>query len=344
MQSTLGGKVIFTKRPRYDIEEIFDREEEIKQLIFLLKNNEWTIILGPRMSGKTSLALAVSNSIPNKRVVYVDLVKVKGLKDFVNRLYFSIPKTLTEKVKESLDVIGVRVGPTTLSFKLRSTSVIETIIKSICQDTILILDEAQDLKEGINHLVPVLHRLLNTCPSLSVIFTGSAIGLIKTLLEQKGEQPLAGRKPTEILLKPWSEETAIEYLEEGLQNCKVKYTKEEIREVINELGTLVGWLNIYGVNRCVKKHEDALKYAIEEAIGIAMEEINNIIEDQAWRRKAIKLLAIGSTWSILEDNLKVSTETLSKFLDRLERLYVVQKIGRTYVISDPVYRKASLRA
>ncbi|BFH74783.1 hypothetical protein SJAV_27270 [Sulfurisphaera javensis] len=255
----MGGKVIFSKKPRQSVEEIFDREEEIKQLSFLLERNEWVILLGPRMSGKTSLALSVSNTFSNRKTIYVDLVKVKGLKDFINRLYSSIPKNLVDKVRDSLESLGVKIGVASLSFRIRSTTVIEAIIKSICSDTILILDEAQDLKQGINHLIPVFHRLLNSCPSLSIIFTGSAIGLIKTLLEQKGEKPLAGRRPTEIFLKPWSEEIAREYLIEGLDECKVKYNEKEINEVLQELGTLVGWLNIYGVNRCIKPHEGGTK-------------------------------------------------------------------------------------
>lgn len=73
-------------------------------------------------------------------------------------------------------------------------------MKLICYKTILILDEAQDLKQGINHLIPVFHNLLNRCPTLSIIFTGSAIGLIKAIVEQRGEKPLAGRRPSEIVL------------------------------------------------------------------------------------------------------------------------------------------------
>ncbi|BFH72927.1 ATP-binding protein [Sulfurisphaera javensis] len=324
------------------MEEIFDRDEEINQLSFLLKRNEWVIILGPRMSGKTSIALSVSNTFSDRKTIYVDLVKVKGLRDFINRLYFSIPKGLIERVKESLETIGVKIGPTSLSFKIKSTAVIESIIRSICSNTILILDEAQDLKQGINHLIPVFHRLLNSCPSLSIIFTGSAIGLIRTLLEQKGEKPLAGRKPSEIFLKPWKEELAREYLERGLENCNVSFKREEINEVLQELGSLVGWLNIYGVNRCIKSHEEALKESIIEAVSIAKEEINNAIERKAWRKKALKLMVYGANWSLLEKESRVSTETLSSFLDKLERLYIIEKKEKIYIVSDPVYRKAIL--
>ncbi|AWR97981.1 AAA family ATPase [Acidianus sulfidivorans JP7] len=338
----MGGKVIFTKKPKNNLEEIFDRESEINQIYSLLKNYEWLMILGQRMSGKTSIALAVSNEFKKekRKVIYVDLVGVKGASDLVRRLYSSIPKTFLDKIKDNLDALGIKIGSISISFKTKPISAFEYIIKTICDDTILILDEAQDLKQGINHLIPVFHELLNKCPKLSIIFTGSAIGLIKTIIEQEGQKPLAGRKPIEILLKPWSRETAEEYLTMGLNECNVNYTRTEINEVIDTFGTLPGWINVYGINRCIKPHEAALKDSLDEAIGIALSELKNIAEENAWRIKALKLLSIGASWSEILRETNVSTETLSNFLNKLERLYLINKEGRNYHLIDPVYRKA----
>ena len=33
-------------------------------------------------------------------------------------------------------------------------------------------------------------------------------------------------------------------------------------------------------------------------------------------------------------------QSLSNFLDKLERLYLIEKIEKTYVIPDPVYKRA----
>ncbi|WP_269199630.1 hypothetical protein [Acidianus ambivalens] len=44
------------------------------------------------MSGKTSLAKAVSHSL-DSRVVYVDLIKSKNLLDVLTRIYQAIPPT-----------------------------------------------------------------------------------------------------------------------------------------------------------------------------------------------------------------------------------------------------------
>lgn len=343
----MGGKVKFSKKPKSDLTEIFDRDEEVNQLKFLLDRHEWISILGPRMAGKTSLALAVSNSYKRK-VVYVDLVKVKSIRDALQRLYFSLPKSFLDKVAENLNLIGVKVGPVSLSFTKKPTTVFETIIKSICNDdVILILDEVQDLKQGVNHLIPILHRLLNSCEKLSIIFTGSAIGLLKTLENQTGEKPLAGRKPTEIIIKPWSEKIAKEYLINGLNECKANFSDEEIDKVIQEFGTLVGWLNIYGINRCIKSSDEAFKDALAECKSIAREELNNVIEGKSWRRRALRLMANGATWSEILRDTKVSTQTLSNFLDRVTRLYIIRREegGRgtsLYYIQDPIYRKAIL--
>ncbi|BFH74784.1 hypothetical protein SJAV_27280 [Sulfurisphaera javensis] len=86
----------------------------------------------------------------------------------------------------------------------------------------------------------------------------------------------------------------------------------------------------------------ALRDSITEAISIAKEEINNAIERKSWRKKALKLMVYGANWSLLERETKVSSETLSSFLDKLERLHIVEKKEKVYIVTDPVYRKAIL--
>jgi DNA-binding HxlR family transcriptional regulator len=54
-------------------------------------------------------------------------------------------------------------------------------------------------------------------------------------------------------------------------------------------------------------------------------------------------MSTGATWSELLEKSRVSTETLSNFLDKLERLYIIEKVEKNYIISDPVYKRAALR-
>jgi AAA+ ATPase superfamily predicted ATPase len=110
----LGGKVTFTTRPRERLEEIYDREEEIKQLVELLKKNEWVALLGSRMSGKTSLAKAVSHSL-DSRVVYVDLIKSKNLLDVLSRIYQAMSPDVISRIKENFSFIGL--GPLKVKIK-----------------------------------------------------------------------------------------------------------------------------------------------------------------------------------------------------------------------------------
>jgi len=332
----LWGKVTFTKRPRETLDEIFDREREIGQIRELLERREWIALLGSRMSGKTSLAKAVSRSL-NARIVYADLTRVKGLRDVYSRIYTSLPQDVTSRLRETLEFL--QAGPVSVEFR-KPTSSLENLLRSLCdRRTVLILDEVQDVKTGVNHLIPIFHRLMNSCPNVSLIFTGSSIGLMRTLLEQEGDQPLAGRNPVRIALNPWDRRTAEEYLGRGLSECGISYTNEEVEEVLDNLGTLVGWLNFYGVNRCVKSHQEALRESLEEAIGVSLSELRNVA-DTEWKRKALRDLAVGTTWNELLRVSRVSTETLSKFLNKLDRLYLLTKEGNTYLLQDPVYRRA----
>ena len=102
------GKVIFSTKPREKLEEIFDREEEINQMINLLQRNEWIALLCSRMSGKTSLAKAVSLSL-NYRVIYVDLVKSKTLLDVLTGIYHALPQDVISKIKENFSFL--ELGP-----------------------------------------------------------------------------------------------------------------------------------------------------------------------------------------------------------------------------------------
>lgn len=130
---------------------------------------------------------------------------------------------------------------------------------------------------GQPQFLALLYRLGTTIKNLVLIFTGSAIGLMKTLLNQI--LSTEDRLSIKIGLRAWDEETALKYLKKWLSECKASYTVKELREVVPTLGILPGWLSFYGLRRCVGlSHERGLREAEKEAIRIAESEVNSILK------------------------------------------------------------------
>jgi AAA+ ATPase superfamily predicted ATPase len=339
----MGGKVIFTEKPRDNIENIFDRTREIDMIKKVLDTGDWLAILGPRMIGKTSIAKAILNEYKKDyNTLYIDLTGIKNSGDAINKIFNNIPKNLIDKFKDDFEIIGINIMGNSINFnkKINNTDVMESLFKLLSRKkTMIVLDEFQELSFGINHFINMLHNIMMENKNIIFIFTGSSIGLMKTLLEQEGKNPLAGRNPVKVVLEPWNHQTAFDYLKSGLLNCNININETEINEAINEIGTITGWLDFYGRRRCIYNHDDALSESLEEAVKVARYELNNIINKSVWKRKALKMMAFGSRYNEILSETKVSTSTLSNFLHRLEKLYLIKNDNRTYYIVDNIYRK-----
>ena len=340
----MGGKVIFTEKPRDSVENIFDRSIEINTIKKVLDTGDWLAILGPRMIGKTSIAKAILNEYKKDyNTLYIDLTGIKNSGDAINKIFNSIPKNVITKFRDNFEILGINVMGNSIKFnkKINNTDVMESLFNLLSRKkTMIVLDEFQELSFGINHFINMLHNIMMENKNIVFIFTGSSIGLMKTLLEQEGKNPLAGRNPVKVLLEPWNRQTAFDYLKSGLINCNADINETEINEAINEIGTITGWLNFYGRRRCIYNHNDALNESLEEAVKVAKYELNNIINKSAWKRKALKMTAFGAGYNEILNETKVSTSTLSNFLHRLEKLYLIKNDNRTYYILDNIYRKA----
>ena len=345
--------MLFIQRPCESREELFDRKEELELALKCIRSGAWIAILGLRMSGKTSLAKVVANELRKEgfESLYVNLIGVGGVKACAERILSSIPKSFLERfesLKVFLEFLNIRVGgEVMLSRTISSTRVLEQLFLELSKrkKLIVILDEVQEIKGGIKQFLELLYRLRTTTKNLAFIFTGSAIGLMKTLLNPTPTNPLYGRSPIKIELRAWNEETALKYLEKGLSECKVSYTDRELREVISTLGTLPGWLSFYGLRRCVSlSHERGLREAEKEAIRIAESEVNNLLKTREnWAKKALRMMVYGARWSEILRETSISTRTLRDFLRTLKNLYLIAEEEGVYRISDPIYRKAILR-
>lgn len=340
----MGGKVIFTEKPRTDIDNIFDRDDEINTIKKVIDTGDWLAILGPRMIGKTSIAKAILNEYKKEyNPIYIDFTGIKSYNDAINKIFHAIPRSLIDKLKDNFAGVGINIMGNSITFnrRFKDTDIIKALL-TLLKKSIIVLDEFQELSFGVNHFINMLHNIMMENNNTVFIFTGSSIGVMKTLLEQKGKSPLAGRNPVNIVLNPWNRTTAMTYLRTGLASCNVSVNDRELGEVIDETGTITGWLNFYGKRRCIENHEDALRDSLDEAINVAKYEIGNIVGQSKWRKTVLKMMAFGSNYNTMLQESHVSTSTLSNFLHRLEKLYVIRHDGKAYYVVDNIYRKAIL--
>ncbi|MFA4646851.1 ATP-binding protein [Pyrococcus kukulkanii] len=345
--------IFFDQRPRTTPDQLFGREEDIRKLLRALEAGSWVAILGPRMVGKTSLALAGANAFAKKnkyKVVLVDLRDTETFRQATEKILARLPKSLLTSLSQYISRISISTAKVGVSVKLKRNSPARKILSDALaklNNTVLILDEVQSINQGVHYFLKVLGSVFNENPSLIVIFTGSYSGIVKKMFESTYREAMFGRPPIDIRLAPWKETTAEDFLKTGFKKLKIEYQEWEIREAIKQLGTLPGWLNLYGVKRYIEKdHRIALKTTIDKAVKKAEKELENLLKGRSPKaREVIKLLALGASWSDMVST-GISEDALSRLLTTLmEGLFIVEKDEDTgvYYFVDPVYRKAAMK-
>lgn len=316
--------MLFKLAPKETRKELYDRERELEELHRLTKT-EWVIILGKRMTGKTSLLKTFLNEVGG---VYINLMGVRSIRGLV------------EELAKHTGKIGVEVSIPPL---LRvSWTRLAVDIFSRFEGKIIGLDEVQELPA--NYFLRLLKKIWDTY-NLRIVFTGSIMGVIKKLIEPGAESPMYGRSPAILELKPFTHEQSRDFLLRGFNECGLRVRDEEISEIIELLNGYVGWLTYYGNYRCIRglDHRRALEKVYEEGKKIVLEELNHFLEHRKNREKYILLLkSLPANWSTLEAKIGVNSKILSQMLKALENAFLVEKKGKTYTITDPILKKLVL--
>ncbi|MGQ9691851.1 MAG: ATP-binding protein, partial [Thermoproteota archaeon] len=75
--------MLFDLRPKETHKELFGRDEEYSELSRLTNSGLWVVVIGKRMTGKTSLIKTFANE---KGGIYINLMGVKSVEDVARRL------------------------------------------------------------------------------------------------------------------------------------------------------------------------------------------------------------------------------------------------------------------
>jgi len=156
---------------------------------------------------------------------------------------------------------------------------------------------------------------------------------------------LYGRCPAILRLNPFSKDQSREFLTRGFKECSVPISGEEVNEVIEILNGYPGWLTYYGNFRCIRgfDHQGVLERVYNEGKKVMLEELNRFLRNKKNKVKYIEILEnLPARWSELGRKIKVPGKILRDMPKNLQDAMLIEKIGMTYIIPDPVLKKLVL--
>lgn len=362
--------MLFDLQPKRRREDLYDREEELKEFFDAVELGETLVLLlGIRRLGKSSL-LNVALSESGKPFSKID----------VRSLYFthgSIPQELLarkllegllkslkgrdkvrmELVKALSRIKGVKVSGLQVEFdeKPDLAGLLERLdawAEKTGRRVIIAFDEAQYLRlSGIQYDGLIAYAVDNL-PNLTFVLTGSEVGMLHDFIGlDDPKKPLFGRYAREITLKRFSKEQSGDFLRRGFDELGVKVQEEEIKKAVEKLDGIVGWLTLYGYIRGVRKlpEKDALDELFERAKALVLDEISALTRYSARYRFILKAVALGnSSWSSIKEYVefkagKINDAKFSALLKNLVKYGYLEKGEDGYSIPDPVVKEVIKR-
>jgi len=348
--------MLFDLNPKDSPKELFGREEELDELVRLIKARRWVTLLGPRMVGKTSL-VKVANTRLDHNAVYVNLWGVKSTQGLLNALVNGLnsSRSLSQKIRDGVQrVEGLSFGPGGISVTapkkpMRTMWDLLGVVGRLKGDHVIELDEVQELAVISGQLLKMLGNIFNSYPNIVFVFTGSVFGLMKTLIDPGSSSPLYGRPPAKLYLKPFDERKASDFLAKGFEECRMKVPADVIAKVIEErLDGKPGWLTLYGNNAAVGKLplDKALDETVAEGLKIVRDELNHFLSGRGRQAylSALKAAATSARWSEVKGAIEagrrspVNDGTVSRVLDGLKAAMLIDDREGVYRVNDPILR------
>jgi AAA+ ATPase superfamily predicted ATPase len=347
---------LFDLAPKESAQALFGRERELADFTRLIEARRWVVLLGPRMVGKTSLVKAVRNRL-HRPGAYVNLWGVRSIQGLVDGLISGLNETTSLRarlVRAARRVDGISVGPSGLSLSsarhpMRTAWDLLDLLGSEAGDCLVVLDEVQELSSNAGALLKLLGNIFNTRPNVVFAFTGSLVGLSRTLIEPSVTSPLYGRSPVAISLAPFDRATSEAFLAKGAAEQGIRLSSREIEAALEgPLDGTPGWLTLYGNHVTVQKlsPDRALRETIREGKKAAESELAHFLtsHDESLYWPTLKAMAVGSSWGTVRDYVSRATGvtpndgSLLRIIRALESSFLAQQKEGLYVIPDPMMR------
>lgn len=333
---------LFDIPPKHDPKFLYGRERELADLVRYIQEKRWTVLLGPRRVGKTSLAKC---AIEKSGLDSITL-DARENADFASNLFSSLARQ-----SSSLNV-GANVGvPASVPlFSLGANfsrqvlkQSLDSLLNARRERTVILLDEAQWFSDRRTLIMMLAHLYDYHYETVTPIITGSSVGVMKSILQPNHKSALFGRPIMQIDVKKWNPSVSLGFVTEGLRQYKLSLDNALLLKTLDILDGLPGWLTMFGYYYTAKPldYEQALSKTLSEALKIVDDETANIGKIAKGWQSHLKILSNLSmqsrSFSDLLEATNLTNTALSRHLDMLLRLNYIEKgeDGR-YVFTDPV--------
>lgn len=372
--------MLFDERPKENLEDLFDREDEMQKFENAIAMKRPLIVIsGHRRVGKTSILKTMINQNV-KYSIFIDLRNLASKRfasraDMIHLIQGSVQefldnnKSVAEQIIELLKTVrGVSFAGFSIQLEPKSEKEldlpglfnrIDKWAKNSGQLILLAIDESQEFRKAQHfNMVGLLASMYDNCKSIIVVLTGSEAGLLYEFIGvDDAKAPLYGRSFEEIKIMHLSNEKSKEFLLKGFDQYKIERQKtvmatDAIDLAAEQLGGVLGWLIKFGI-KCVQRNEitaENLEEIQEEGSKLAKEEYDNFMSTRnAVERYEIIMKTLAtkpSSWDTIKTQLALVTKktiynkNLAGLLDTLQKVGFIIKELDKYSIEDPLLRRA----
>ncbi|MGB9758435.1 MAG: AAA family ATPase [Thermoproteota archaeon] len=334
--------MLFDLRPKSSRKDLFNREDELRELDRSVDRYPLILVLGIRRIGKTSLVRAF---LENYKGVYIDTRGVLRRSDFYERISDSFYNSLStvKKLLEGIRGVNVTAAGVEIKWKGHDSVSFTGLLQEINKKGdrfVIVIDEIQSLKPPLSaELRNLIAYSYDNLENITLVISGSEVGLLRNFLGiDNSSSPLYGRYVYEINVERFSKDLSKDFLVNGFREEGLKPPNELIEEAIEVFDGIVGWLVFFG-----KSYADGTKNIdkiASMAVKLALEELNKLT---AREKMVLKAMAENAkAWSEVrnfiseKEGIVLPKSTLSRIIEKLEMMSIV----KNYDFLDPIYKRA----
>ncbi len=363
--------MLFDPRPKERREDLFGRDEEVTTLVNYIRSDApITLVIGIRRIGKTSL-IKVGIKECGFPFIYIDGRELEECGFSTSCLYRLFSEGLSSvcgvwaSLRDYLRrVKGVSVAGLSIELSTgKERPSLISILKRInewCEDhglfTTVVIDEAQYLRfllggKGRVNFRSIISYCYDNLPRIKFVLTGSEVGLLMDFIGfTNPESPLYGRVRNELVLKRFSREVSMEFLEVGFKEYGMNVPKELLEYVVSKVDGIPGWLTYVGFKCVMSKRIDyeLINEVAKEAVQTALTELKHLIRSSRYYALALKAIALGNErWSQIKKAIElwlgrsVTNARVSRVLETLTKMSILGKEEGRYVFLDPIIKEVA---
>ena len=352
--------MLFDPRPKEKRSELYDRVEEIEKIMEYSRKYPFTILLGIRRVGKSSVLKVAMNEM--QAAIYIDARRMHfesggwiTYESFVRNIEKEV-NALDSKVKRALrDVLGKVEGVSFagVNIKFRKDVKVSDVFESLNEfdHTVIAVDEAQYFRfygrQGGKEFLSLIAYAYDNLKNISFIFAGSEIGLLHDFLGVDNySSPLYGRVYGEVTITPFKREVARNFLEAGFREANIEVNDKDVEKALDYLDGIPGWLVEFGYNYIITRDFEAtISKVMQKAQEFIAGELRELQKRSNRYSLILKAIAMGfDRWENIKEFVEhndraVPNSRLSALLKTLEKMSWIRKDGERYRLIDPVVEK-----